>query len=249
MADSILISIVASVSGLAGVAMGAAITHLRERGRQNRRHLSYWSALSAEIELCRGLADAYTRDLVPAPLYRLSTMAYDDAFPELLADGAVSEEESMAILRFYGQVVQINRGFEYAHEAAQPGASQETLIREVGRLLLKASNLIDPACADSGGPYYERARRAIDPHVGRGARQHGRASGVWRGLRRFLIVVSVLLVLAGVIVNVGFEGAPSIGAPLVTYLLWHMRFVFALVGFLWAAFYLVRWLVRGFPGS
>lgn len=158
-------AVISSASGLAGVTLGAWLGYWKERSQQKKRHLSYWSALSAEVDLCDGLARAYVRDPVDAPLYRLPTIAYDKGFPALLGDGAVSQDESRSILRFYAQVVQINRGLEYAHAAAGPDAVAGVLAREVGRLRKKATDLSDPNCTDPGGPYYARVRAAIDQHV------------------------------------------------------------------------------------
>ena len=121
--------------------------------------------MSAEVDLCGGLAEAYCRDKVMAPLYRLPTIAYDNGFPALLGDVAVLGEEARSILRFYAQVVQINRGLEYAHTATAPNSPREVLDREVSRLIKKASDLTDPKCADPGGPYYLRVRAAISNHV------------------------------------------------------------------------------------
>jgi hypothetical protein len=160
-----VVALIGSVSGLAGVVVGAALASARERRQGRKRRLSYWSAISAEVEECKGLAEAYVRDSVSAPLYRLPTLAYNNGFPALLGDGAVSEEETRAILRFYSQVTQINRGLEYAHAATDSGVPPAVLARQADRLLLKARNLFDPACRDPGGPYYERVRAAIDPHV------------------------------------------------------------------------------------
>jgi hypothetical protein len=158
-------SIVPALIGLLGVALGLTFASLREWWQRKKRHLSYWSAMSAEVDLCAGLGRAYTRDGVKGPLYRLPTIAYDNGFPALLGDGAVSEEEARAILRFYSQVTQINRGLEYAQKALDPGAPPDALDREANRLMLKTASLIDPEVADPGGPYYRRVRDAINQHV------------------------------------------------------------------------------------
>lgn len=162
---SALTPIVVAVIGLIGVCLGAWLVSWKESRQRKKRHLSYWSAMSAEVDLCAGLARAYCRDHVKAPLYRLPTIAYDNGFPALLGDGAVSEEEARSMLRYYAQVVQINRGLEYAHAASQPGFPKEVLDQEVGRLIKKASDLTDPQCDDPGGPYYDRVRAAINKHV------------------------------------------------------------------------------------
>jgi hypothetical protein len=162
---SILGPVVSSIPTLAGVVVGAWIGYWKESWQRRKRQVSYWAAISAEVDLCAGLARAYVRDNVMAPLYRLPTLAYDKGFPALLGDGAVSEEETHSILRFYAQVVQINRGLEYAHAAAAPSAPEGMLEREVSRLYAKAHALIDPNCDDPGGPYYQRVRAALDKNI------------------------------------------------------------------------------------
>ena len=139
--------------GLAGVIVGATITQGVAWLQKRKRHLSYWSAMSAEVNLCKGLAEAYVRDDKKAPSYRLPTVGYDVGYPALLGDGAVDDEEAMVILRFYLQVAQINRGLEYAHAARDATGPKEVLDGEASRLLIKARALFDPACKDPGGPY------------------------------------------------------------------------------------------------
>ena len=159
--------------GLGGVIIGAVITQGIAWFQRRKRHRAYWSAMSAEIDLCNGLSKAYVRDEVQAPLYRLPTIAYDKGFEALLADGVVSEEEASGILRFYSQVVQINRGLDYAHAATEPGAAAGALSEQASRLKLKATNLSDPESKDPGGPYYLTVRRLIDRHVKRAMRKAG----------------------------------------------------------------------------
>jgi hypothetical protein len=161
---SAMASILPGIFGLAGVVLGALLTQLREILQRRKRHLSYWSALSAEVDLCHGFAMAYENDPVQSPLYRLPTLAYEKGFPALLADGATTENEAHCILRFYGQVLQINRGLEYAHAGRN---DPKTLALEESRLKLKTKNLIDPNCTDPGGPYYSAVRGAIDRRVKR----------------------------------------------------------------------------------
>ena len=156
-------ALLAGAFGLMGVVLGAFLMELREFFTRRERHLSYWSALSAEVDLCHGFAKAYCDDPVQSPLYRLPTIAYDNGFPALLGDGAVSEKEAHCILRFYGQAMQINRGLEYAHAAKE--GDPTVLAQEANRLKLKAKNLIDPNCIDPGGPYYSAVRDAINKHV------------------------------------------------------------------------------------
>jgi hypothetical protein len=153
--------------GLAGAIVNLAVNFLRERRQRKKRHQSYWAAMGYEVGYCAGLAKTYIADDAPkAPLYRPSTITYGATFPALLADGVLSREESRCILRFYAQVAEINRGLDYVQAALTgPNASDTWLEREVGRVRLKASNLIDPECKDLGGPYYIAIQAVIDKHV------------------------------------------------------------------------------------
>ena len=56
-----------------------------------------WGALRAELELCAERGHALLSHHLGAPLYRFPTMAYEASLPVLLAEGDVSEEESMAV--------------------------------------------------------------------------------------------------------------------------------------------------------
>ena len=89
MRQDLLTLIVPGLFGLLGVALGASLTGLKEWCQRKKRQRAYWSALSAEVDLCGGLAEAFVRDKVKAPLYRLPTIAYDTGFPALLGDGVV----------------------------------------------------------------------------------------------------------------------------------------------------------------
>jgi hypothetical protein len=140
----------------------------RDQDDRRRRRLAHWSAMSAEVGLCAGLARTYTAASTPSsPLWRLSTIVYYNAFPALLADGVVQGSETASIVRFYSQVEQINRGLDYVHDARNGPRFEQ----EKGRLWDKARNLVDPACPDPGGPYYDPVRTLIERHI----RQEGGA--------------------------------------------------------------------------
>ena len=81
------------------------------RGRRLRGH---WGALRAELELCADRGQALLTHHVGAPLYRFPTITYEASLPILLAEADVSEEEAMALGRFYCQVQDINRGLDNA---------------------------------------------------------------------------------------------------------------------------------------
>ncbi len=140
---------------LLGFALGLLPTWF-DRKRKLRTH---WAAIRAELELCRESASALLNDSVQSPLYRLPLVAYEASFPVLLAEGALSEEELLSVGRFYGQVLDINRGLDNAAEMLQ---SHDTtgLRREYERNLLKARRL-----ADSGESLYAVAKRVVDSKI------------------------------------------------------------------------------------
>ena len=115
------------------------------RGRRLRGH---WGALRAELELCAERGHALLSHHVGAPLYRFPTMAYEASLPVLLADGDVSEEESMALGRFYCQVQDINRGLD---NAAALITDTQRLEQEFQRNVLKCRALIEGEQSLYGG--------------------------------------------------------------------------------------------------
>jgi hypothetical protein len=163
--DPLAVAYVTASAALAGATLGVAGPQLVAWWQKRKRHHSYWSAIGAELDLCKGLAEAYGPENVQAPLYRLSVIAYDRAFPALLGDGAVSHDDAKAILRFYSQVTQINRGLDRVQVAIDTSAPDDAVERETNRVRKKAADLIDPAGPDPGGPYYAAARAAVDRHL------------------------------------------------------------------------------------
>ena len=124
------------------------------RGRRLRGH---WGALRAELELCAEQGHALLSDHVGAPLYRFPTMVYEASLPVLLADGDVSEEESMALGRFYCQVQEINRGLD---NAAAVIADTQRLEQEFQRNVLKCRDLIEGERS-----LYVEAKAVVDEKV------------------------------------------------------------------------------------
>lgn len=151
---------VAGAFGLGGVILGAIIANGVEWLQKRKRHVAYWSAMSAEIDLCCEQAGVYLNDQVIAPLNRLPIVAYTNAFPGLLGDGAVSGGEAKAVLSFYNLVEQINRGIEQAHDALTPeGKKTDRSVSESMRVDVKCKRLVE-----KGGPY-DIARAAIAVHA------------------------------------------------------------------------------------
>jgi hypothetical protein len=145
--------------GLAGVVIGATITQGTTWWQKRKRHTAYWSAMSAEVDLCRDHSEEYVNGHAFAPLYRLPTISYDEGFPALLGDGAVSHGDAKAVLAFYGLVEQFNRGLEQVHEADVRNPGDGRVRDEAHRLDVKARHIIAP-----DGPY-RAVRDVIDRHI------------------------------------------------------------------------------------
>src|SRR5689334_23492249 len=67
---AVVVAILSGLMGLLGVALGACLTGLREAWSRKKRHLSYWSAMHAEVDVCREFGEFYLKDEKTAPLYR-----------------------------------------------------------------------------------------------------------------------------------------------------------------------------------
>ena len=104
----------------------------------------HWGALRAEIGLCRERAETYLNDGVMAPLYRFPLKAYETSLPVLLADAAVDEQAVRKLLRFYGQVEDLNRGLDNAAELAMDN-NTGPLKSEYKRNCSKAEQLFQPS--------------------------------------------------------------------------------------------------------
>lgn len=138
-----------------GVVVGFLLNELKGLWTRRRKHRAYWAALQTEVEYARGRAQMYVDDLIMAPLYRLPTQAFATCYPELLADGAVSEAESIALMAFYAEVDTFNRGLDRAGDAADTDKVQ----LEYSRNLLKAQQLVGE------GALYKAAVSSLQPHL------------------------------------------------------------------------------------
>jgi hypothetical protein len=144
-----------AIGAVIGVVLGFLLNELKNAWTRSRKHRAYWSALRAETEFAKGRAQMYIDDRKMAPLYRLPDTCFRECYPELLADGALSEAESTALMAFYAEVDTLNRGLDRAAEAPD----EEKMKREYGRNLLKAERLIQ------NGPLYVAVASAIRGHV------------------------------------------------------------------------------------
>ena len=129
---------------------------------RKRRLKTHWSAIRAELELCRERASTLLRDSIRSPLYRLPLSAYQSSFSVLLADGDLSEPEVLTIGRFFCQVQDINRGLDNA--AAMLNADNAAgLDREYDRNLLKARRLVESREGEES--LHADAKRIVDAKV------------------------------------------------------------------------------------
>jgi hypothetical protein len=122
------------------IVMGFALAWIPQWFDRHRRIVAHWGALRAEATLCTEYANTLLRDGVMAPLYRLPTIAFEKAFPILLVEGELTEEQVLTLNRFFSQAQDINRGLENATRLAHAG-DDARLQQEYGRLLLKANVL------------------------------------------------------------------------------------------------------------
>jgi hypothetical protein len=122
------------------IVLGFVLAWVPQWFDRRRRIVTHWGALRAEALLCSECANALLTDGVMAPLYRLPTIAFERAFPVLLVEGELSEEQVLALNRFFAQAQDINRGLENATRLAQAD-DEAKLKQEYERLLLKAGVL------------------------------------------------------------------------------------------------------------
>ncbi len=140
--DPLTVAYVSAVAALAGATLGFAGPQLIASWQKRKRHFAYWSAMSAEADLCQSFAKQYLIARVESPLYRLPTIAYEKGFPALLGDGAITAFEAAGVLLFYTQVEQINRGLDRADATLYGDARADIRHRaEVSRLEQVASTL------------------------------------------------------------------------------------------------------------
>ncbi|MCW5605102.1 MAG: hypothetical protein KIT18_11215 [Burkholderiales bacterium] len=127
-----------------GFALGFGVDFVR-RHRMKKAH---WKILGAEIEVCNERAKWYLERTVSAPLYRLPTSAFSVSFPILVSEAAMDASEFSSLVKYYSWAEDINRGLEYAADAAGQGET-ERLKREENRLQKKCerffSEFLQPA--------------------------------------------------------------------------------------------------------
>jgi len=128
------------IKEVALVTLGFFLSFFPQWFDRRRKIRAHWLALRAEASLCTEKALGYIDAGIIAPLYRLPTVAFEKAFPVLLVEGELSEQESLSINRFFAHVQDINRGLDNATFMAHAD-KLDVLTREFNRNLSKAAEL------------------------------------------------------------------------------------------------------------
>ena len=146
------------------VVFGMLIGTLPSWFARKRRLRTHWSALRAEMHLCKERAETVLskNPAYLSPLYRLPLLAFQVSLPVLLADGALSESESLVISRFYGQAQDINRGLDNAAEMLK-AEKEDRLKEEYSRNCLKSEGLVHPK--DGKPSLYDQAIEIVDRKI------------------------------------------------------------------------------------
>jgi len=130
---------------------------------RKRRLKGHFYALRAELDLVKEKAEIFLKDEIGSPLYRMPLRVYEVAVPILLTENALSEDETIALARFYSQAEDINRGLDNA-AAMLAQRDEEGLNREVGRLILKAKTMVGPV--EKEEPLYKAAKAVVELKIG-----------------------------------------------------------------------------------
>lgn len=131
------------VSEVISLLVGFVLGHTPAWFDRHRRIKTHWHSLRAEALLCKKAAEGFLAANIMSPLYRLPVVAFDRAFPILIAEGVIEEAELMSLSRFVSMVQELNRGLEDASELLK--ANNDALLRKLhDRNTLKASALLKP---------------------------------------------------------------------------------------------------------
>jgi hypothetical protein len=128
---------------------------------QKRKINSHWYAIRAEMTLCIEKTIAVKTHGVYSPLYRFPVVAVHTAFPILLAEGVLNEEEALAISRYTSLVEDINRGLDIA--AQYVGENTRRLPAEYARITMKIDNLM--VGKDGNQSVLDAAKAVVDGKI------------------------------------------------------------------------------------
>jgi len=128
-------------TGLLGVLFAFGFTYCKDAKDRKKRLRGNLAALKAEMEYCGKTACIFlsANPVVKSPSYRLPTLCYQSAFPSLLSEHILSEEEFSPLIEYFAGVETLNRGLDQANEAIGNGTR---LDEEHDRNTIKARRLI-----------------------------------------------------------------------------------------------------------
>ena len=132
-----------------GVVLGFALGLIPLWWVRRRRLLGHWRVLRVEIEACCRFAQTLLAEPVQSPLYRLPVLSYEICYPSILAEGAPTEPEISTLTKFFGHVLEVNRGLDNADEWLKIGDDGK-LKRERDRINLKAGKIVPTTDAQPG---------------------------------------------------------------------------------------------------
>jgi len=144
----------AATGALIGVVSGFFLDELKAQLSMRKKHRAYWAALSAEINSASKFAQVYMFYMITSPQYRLPDRSFTSYFTQLLADGAVTERERIALTAFFTEVDIFNRSLGSVAEAKD----EQTRQKEYRRNLLRAERL-------ASGRVYRAAARCARAHT------------------------------------------------------------------------------------
>ncbi len=132
-----------------GVMLGFALGLIPPWWVRRRRLLGHWRVLRVEIEACGRFAESLLDEQVQSPLYRLPVLSYEISYPAILAEGASTGREISTLTKFFGHVLEVNRGLGNADEWLKIGDDGK-LKRERDRINLKAGKIAPTTDAQPG---------------------------------------------------------------------------------------------------
>ena len=147
---------------LAFIVIGLLLSLIPTWFTRKRRLKTHWCAIRAEMAQCKEKAETLLKDNIQSPLYRLPLIAYQTSYPVLLADGAVDENEVLALGNYFSQVQDINRGLDNSAEANMSGGSHK-LKDEFDRNRLKAGKLIKDQNGEAS--LHKKAKEIVDKKI------------------------------------------------------------------------------------
>ena len=145
------------------VVLGFVLAHLPIILDRRRKLKTHWSAIRAEMVMCKEKAETLLKSGIETPLYRLPVAAFETSFPILLAEGAVAESELLILGRFSGLVQDINRGLDYSAEMYKAENAQK-LRKEHNRNCLKARALVHGKNGKESA--FKPAKKIVDYKIG-----------------------------------------------------------------------------------